>query len=104
MAPAGLHAAFCCTLPRRGDVRRHQALPHVHLLMFVLSPQRCQQSAFMPSLAVSSVCLEEAERACGVLFQVEREVLTQYESELLEKEHSGCAALLNDDKVRSFRA
>ena len=32
--------------------------------------------------------------------QVEREVLTQYESELLEKEHSGCAALLNDDKVR----
>jgi len=26
-------------------------------------------------------------------------VLSQYESELLEKEHSGCAALLNDDKV-----
>ena len=31
--------------------------------------------------------------------QVEREVLSQYEAELLEKEHSGCAALLNDDKV-----
>jgi len=39
----------------------------------------------------------------SLLPQVEREVLSQYESELLEKEHSGCAALLNDDKVRSGR-
>ena len=33
--------------------------------------------------------------------QVERELLEQYESELLEKEHSGCAALMRNDKVRA---
>jgi hypothetical protein len=31
---------------------------------------------------------------------VERELLEQYETELLEKEHSGCAALMRDDKAR----
>lgn len=36
-----------------------------------------------------------------LLVEVEREVLEQYETELLEKEHSGCSALLRDDKVRT---
>lgn len=31
--------------------------------------------------------------------QVETELLQEYEMRLLEKEHSGCAALLQDDKV-----
>ena len=31
--------------------------------------------------------------------QVENELLAEYEGQLLEKEHSGCAALLQDDKV-----
>ena len=31
--------------------------------------------------------------------QVETELLQEYETQLLEKEHSGCAALLHDDKV-----
>lgn len=31
--------------------------------------------------------------------QVEEEVLRKYENDLLQKEHSGCAALLRDDKV-----
>jgi hypothetical protein len=36
----------------------------------------------------------------GVLHpQVETEVLAHYEQQLLEKENSGCAALLRDDKV-----
>jgi hypothetical protein len=34
------------------------------------------------------------------LCQVEEEVLRKYENDLLQKEHSGCAALLRDDKVR----
>lgn len=34
-----------------------------------------------------------------LLYQVEAELLAKYEMELLEKEHSGCAALLRDDKV-----
>ena len=34
-----------------------------------------------------------------VVMQVETEVLAKYEMQLLEKEHSGCAALLQDDKV-----
>ena len=32
---------------------------------------------------------------------MERELLEQYETELLEKEHSGCAALMRDDKARA---
>lgn len=45
---------------------------------------------------------------CGFLFchgvqKVQHELLTQYEQQLLEKEHSGCRALLRDDKViRTF--
>ena len=35
-----------------------------------------------------------------LLHQVETELLAKYEVQLLEKEHSGCAALLRDDKVR----
>ena len=31
---------------------------------------------------------------------MEAELLTQYETQLLAKEHSGAAALLRDDKVR----
>lgn len=34
-----------------------------------------------------------------LLKEVEHEILEQYESELLEKEHSGAAALMRDDKV-----
>ena len=34
-----------------------------------------------------------------LLSEVETEVLGKYEGQLLEKEHSGCAALLRDDKV-----
>jgi hypothetical protein len=34
--------------------------------------------------------------------QVETEVLAHYEQQLLEKENSGCAALLRDDKVQLF--
>jgi hypothetical protein len=38
--------------------------------------------------------------ACPAPVQVEEEVLRKYENDLLQKEHSGCAALLRDDKVR----
>jgi cullin 1 len=34
-----------------------------------------------------------------LLEKVQQELLTQYETELLEKEHSGCHTLLRDDKV-----
>lgn len=34
-----------------------------------------------------------------LLREVENEVLTKYEDKLLQKEHSGCAALLQDDKT-----
>lgn len=34
-----------------------------------------------------------------LLKEVQTELLAKYETELLEKEHSGCAALLRDDKV-----
>ncbi|CAK9861802.1 unnamed protein product [Sphagnum jensenii] len=34
-----------------------------------------------------------------LLEKVQQELLTQYENQLLEKEHSGCHALLRDDKV-----
>ena len=34
-----------------------------------------------------------------LLREVETEVLSSYETRLLQKEHSGCAALLRDDKV-----
>ena len=37
-----------------------------------------------------------------LLKEVETEVLTKYEEQLLAKEHSGCAALLRDDKVRGW--
>ena len=37
-----------------------------------------------------------------LLKEVERELLTNYEMQLLEKEHSGCAALLRDDKVSAI--
>ena len=36
----------------------------------------------------------------GQRAQVETELLQEYETQLLEKEHSGCAALLQDDKAR----
>jgi cullin 1 len=35
-----------------------------------------------------------------LLREVENELLAKYEQDLLQKEHSGCAALLRDDKVR----
>ena len=42
-----------------------------------------------------------------LLKEVEKEVLAKYEMRLLEKEHSGCAVLLRDDKTedlaRAFR-
>lgn len=37
-----------------------------------------------------------------LLHQVETEVLIVHQSSLLEKENSGCSALLQDDKVRSW--
>lgn len=36
-----------------------------------------------------------------LLKEVETEVLANYETALLQKEHSGCAALLRDDKVKN---
>ena len=38
-----------------------------------------------------------------LLAEVEREILEQYETELLEKEQSGAAALMRDDKVSLLR-
>lgn len=35
-----------------------------------------------------------------LLREVETEVLEKHQAALLEKEHSGCSALLQDDKVR----
>lgn len=34
-----------------------------------------------------------------LLKEVEQEVLSNHQQALLQKEHSGCAALLRDDKV-----
>jgi hypothetical protein len=39
-----------------------------------------------------------------LLREVESELLAKYENDLLQKEHSGCAALLRDDKVRLLRS
>lgn len=39
-----------------------------------------------------------------LLAEVERELLEHYETELLEKEQSGAAALMRDDKVPPHRA
>ncbi len=41
-----------------------------------------------------------ASTKAKLLKKVETEVLSNYETVLLQKEHSGCAALLRDDKVR----
>lgn len=37
-----------------------------------------------------------------LLREVENEVLSAHQSALLQKEHSGCAALLKDDKVEGW--
>jgi len=37
-----------------------------------------------------------------LLHEAERELLSQYEQELLDKEHSGCMALLRDDKTEDM--
>ena len=37
-----------------------------------------------------------------LLEKVQHELLTQYEQQLLEKEHSGCHALRRDDKVEEL--
>jgi hypothetical protein len=38
----------------------------------------------------------------AILQKVQHELLTQYENQLLEKEHSGCHSLLRDDKVEDL--
>lgn len=38
----------------------------------------------------------------GLLKEVETELLQQHQTTLLEKEQSGCAALLQDDKVKAL--
>jgi cullin 1 len=43
-----------------------------------------------------------ASSEAKLLKEVEREVLATYETRLLEKEHSGCAALLRDDKTEDL--
>ena len=43
-----------------------------------------------------------AESREGLLKQVETECLANYETQLLEKENSGVAALLRDKKVLQF--
>jgi len=57
-------------------------------------------------------CLRQEEERVGnylhpstkpkLLKEVENEVLTKYEEQLLAKEHSGCAALLRDDKTEDL--
>lgn len=37
-----------------------------------------------------------------LLKEVEKEILAQYENQLIEKEHSGCAVLLRDDKTEDL--
>lgn len=37
-----------------------------------------------------------------VLREVDKQLLTHYQKQLIEKEHSGCAALLNDDKTNDL--
>lgn len=44
-----------------------------------------------------------ADSKKGLLAEVEREVLANYEAQVLEKENSGCAALLRDNKVKNWR-
>jgi hypothetical protein len=44
-------------------------------------------------------CCYVCVNLCPCVSQVEEEVLRKYENDLLQKEHSGCAALLRDDKV-----
>ena len=68
----------------------------------------CQDSC-PDYLIKAEECLKaEEERVEGYLHssskakllkEVENEVLMSYETRLLQKEHSGCAALLRDDKV-----
>ena len=63
----------------------------------------------LPVCLQAEECLRQEEERVGnylhpstkpkLLKEVENEVLTKYEEQLLAKEHSGCAALLRDDKV-----
>ena len=72
---------------------------------------------FLASISLYQTCLltrrfakpvQEEERVINYLHQdskskllkeVETELLAKYENDLLEKEHSGCAVLLHDDKA-----
>ena len=50
--------------------------------------------------APGTTCTRSSE--AKLLKEVEREALATYETRLLEKEHSGCAALLRDDKTEDL--
>lgn len=71
--------------------------------------QWIEQDSCPDYLIKAEQCLKEEEERVDnylhsttkqkLLKEVENEVLTKYEAVLLQKEHSGCAALLRDDKV-----
>ena len=54
----------------------------------------------LPSAALQVTNYLHASSKSKLLHQVETEVLIVHQSSLLEKENSGCSALLQDDKVR----
>ena len=56
----------------------------------------------LPLLPLQVTNYLHASSKSKLLHQVETEVLIVHQSSLLEKENSGCSALLQDDKVRSW--
>jgi Cullin family len=69
-------------------------LEQVQLMILAQSRDWLHERQHRLGLDPQEFCLLRAQ-------QVETEVLAHYEQQLLEKENSGCAALLRDDKVLS---
>ena len=71
-----------------------------------------EEDSCLDYLVKAEVCLKREKERVGhylhassemkLLKEVEKEVLAAYETQLLEKEHSGCAVLLRDDKIEDL--
>ena len=69
-------------------------------LVFVLLQIKAEDCLKLEEERVSHY-MHQSSRT-SLLKEVETEVLQQHQTILLEKEQSGCAALLQDDKVQLF--
>ena len=83
----------CCVSTRRSDGAQEDSCPD-----YMLKAEECLKAE------EERVALYlHASTKVKLLRAVETELLAKYETRLLEKEHSGAAALLRDDKARRPR-